>query len=173
MLWSFVAFSCLFLLGQTESSSRRKHILSFVFSTAPLSTKGLGRLGDWRLYAAVDTVVDAERWICGSGPSQMEMRLPLTEDIACLLWDGCRPFSSRSHRRKVNLSLLPHLPPDLEARLALMSMRWQTLGPHCLGSAWEALLAAMHCANLGSDLERGRQGTNKKPGCWSTRPCPG
>lgn len=82
----------------------------------------------------------------------METRLPQPEDMTCLLGDSCRPFSSESHRKKVISSLLPPLPPPRpESRISPDVHKVA----EALGSVWEALLAVMCCANLGSDLDWG------------------
>lgn len=98
----------------------------------------------------------------------METCLPLTEDITCLLGDGCRPFSSGSQEEGDLIFIATSSPtPDLKARLALMSIRWQRplalSGEHC----WLSCVVL----TLGATLI-GEAGTSKKLACWRAGQCP-
>lgn len=123
-------------------------------------------------------------WVCGTGRSRVQVCLPLTKDGACLLWDGCRLFLSRSHRRKAIVPRLPLFhptpfppppPPSQQAsqispdtyKVAGASSRLPQLClqvPHhgCLSSACGLLLSTMHCANSGDDLGEGQSGNKQK-----------
>lgn len=115
-------------------------------SAAALSLRDSGRSVAWPLCAAADPAIEADRSVVqGSRGWRCRRSLPSL--------DGCRSFSSRTHGRKVILSLPPPLPPPPRP---VGHVGPDTQGSGCVVPlpqlCLETLPAPTLCANPGRDL---------------------